>query len=112
MENVTSEKSQIESNKKLKTCSNCLHRKACTLVYLVGEMPVDKFVLLLKAATFYEGINKTMAENCFHFENENTFTKPEMLKALTKYPVCERCNDQYWIYDDNGQRIGGCECHN
>lgn len=101
---------QIEQNKKRTTCSNCLYKKTCMLVHYILAMPVDKFVLPLKQVPFYEGINKAMAENCFHFENENLLLKSHAVKQI-KEPACKKCNDQYWLYDDNGQRIGGCECH-
>lgn len=24
---------------------------------------------------------------------------------------CEKCGDKFWLYDEQGQRIGGCTCH-
>lgn len=65
------ESRQIQENKKKTTCSNCVHKKTCTMVHGVLSLPVNKFVLALRQVPFYEGMNKAMAENCFHFENEN-----------------------------------------
>lgn len=78
-------KEQIEQNKKLKTCSNCLHKSTCAMVHGVLSLPVNKFVLTLLQIPFYEGINKAMAENCFHFENENKGFYPK--KEETKDPT-------------------------
>lgn len=122
---------QIEENKKKITCSNCVHKKVCTMISGVLSLPVNKFVLSLRQVPFYEGMNKAMAGNCFHFENENKgfYTKHDIVECekeskekkiiseeLFAYttsnsePKCKICNDQYWLYDKSGTIIGTCDC--
>ena len=61
----------------------------------------------------YEMVKFAQAEKAMleyaDIANKN-FVQPVVMGSGT-LPKCPKCNDRFWLYDNEGNRIGGCECH-
>lgn len=61
----------------------------------------------------------TKAEQIYHAIGEGygfNGSKEDCVKIINGIldgkPQCEKCGDKFWLYDEQGQRTGGCPCHN
>ena len=63
---------------------------------------------MTKAEQIYEAIGKGYG---FNGSKEQCVKIINDILSPPYKPKCDKCNDKFWLYDENDNRIGGCICH-